>query len=369
MSQFQGSIFKSLVLTLVLTAGAANASVLGDHGPLVSDETGNWKEFRTKDDDELISDSADDSSCRIKTTSNLRQLMFEHFRYYADHSKSKIGETEIARFAKVLGMAPYESSGASAAVTDMRSRGSNETLRYFRGDNPRNDPEDEPGSHSSLASIDKLMKLQNVKFDKQTNFGLLQMSADRLAMSGSKDLAAKMIVDMKTLYRSHPEEVIERCGTHHMFKDDAADIRKAFDKIQACEVGYQTKEKVQCFGRWASLCPNYNVTLALIAPPAYFATKKKAPLCAKTFRKILKTGRADGGKVLTPKKKVTPASEVPAAVPTSIPSPTSGVPGFEGAWMRMPTGGIGSFGAVPMTDEELDEASISELFDDGSYGF
>lgn len=292
MKLMNGSLYT--LLLVALTMSGAHAAVLGYRGPLVSDATGNWKEYRTADEEGLLSDAGDDASCRARTTSNLRRLFFEHFRYYVDHSKSVIRETEIARFAKVLGMAPYESSGASAAVTDMRYRGSNETLRYFRGDNPTSHP-GEPGLHSSIGSINKLMKLATIKFDRQTNFGLLQMSADRLAMNESGDLAEKMITDMKTLYQSHPEEVIERCGTRHMYKDGEEAVRAAFDKMQTCTVGYTTKEKVQCFGRWASLCPNYNISLALIATPRYFATKHKASLCAKTFRKILKTGRADGG--------------------------------------------------------------------------
>lgn len=317
----------SLVFAAALSLSGGEASVLGHRGPLVSDSTGNWKEYRTADEDELLSDAGDDASCRAKTTSNLRQLFFEHFRYYVDHSKSAIGETEIARFAKVLGMAPYESSGASAAVTDMRFRGSNETIRYFRVDNPKSSP-GEPGMHSSISSINKLLKLETIKFDRQTNFGLLQMSADRLAMGESGDLAEKMIVDMRTLYKSHPEEMIERCGTRHMFKDEPTAIRAAFDKIQSCEVGYTTKDKVQCFGRWAALCPNYNLSLALIATPRYFATKHKPPLCAKTFRKILKTGRADGG-IKSIAKPVVPATQVPSPVPSPVPARVVPVQNFQ----------------------------------------
>lgn len=310
----------ALVLALIST-GVAQAGILGFEGPLVADATGNWREFRTKGEVALASEAAEDTLCRARTTSNLRQLFFEHFRYYADHSKTEIGDVEIARFAKVLGMAPYESSGASAAITDMKYNGSNETLRFFRGDNRKEDVEAAPGLHSSVDSLNKLFRLEKIKFDRQTNFGHLQMSADRLVtnVGGAGDLAEKTILDMKALYKFHPEELIDRCGTRHMFKDDEAVIRKAFDRLQTCEVGYLTKEKVQCFGRWASLCPNYNLTLALIATPRYFATKNKQPLCAKTFRKILRGGRTGSGVKI-------PSS--PKTVPTSCPRPAAG---FEGS--------------------------------------
>ncbi len=290
-------IFTELSVLLVsLTVSSAHAAgVLGRASPFLPDETGNWSEFRTNEEEALLSDAGDDSSCVKRLPSNLRQLFFENFRYYVDHSKTKIGETEIARFAKVLGMAPHESSGASAAVTDMKYKGSHETLSHFYNtDNPgRAAPQ---ALYSSTDSLNALFALKNVRWDQQTNFGLLQMSADRLASGGGMgDLAESMITNMKTLYLSHPEEVIDRCGTGRMFSDSAADLRVAFDEIQSCELGYKTKAQVQCFGRWATLCPAYNVTLALIAPAAYFATRDSAPLCSKTFRKILKTGRGDGG--------------------------------------------------------------------------
>lgn len=329
------------VFAITLTAATAHAGILGAEGPLSPDATGNWKEYRTNEEEALLSDAGDDASCVKRLPQNLRQLFFEHFRYYVDHSKEKIGETEIARFAKVLGMAPHESGGASAAVTDMKFKGSNETLRHFYNT-------DNPGKmapaplYSSTNSLDELLALKNVKWDKQTNFGLLQMSADRLASAGAAgDLAASMIVNLKTLYLSHPEEAIDRCGASLMFKDSESDLRQAFDEIQSCQPGYSTKEQVQCFGRWATLCPNYNVTLALIAPSAYFATRQAAPLCAKTFRKILKTGRADGGKTTEkPAAKTTKPAVVPFGPSPRVPfaTPNAGDAKMPGGLATVPFG-------------------------------
>lgn len=343
------SIFRSFtelsVFVVSLTTHSAMAGILGHEGPLSRDATGNWKEYRTNDEEALLSDAGDDKSCVKRLPANLRQLFFEHFRYYVDHSKTKVGETEIARFAKVLGMAPLESSGATAAITDMSGTGSRTTLRhFFSTDNPGRG-----GSSVMTSSIDSLEKLlamtketrtvngksvsKTMKWNEETNFGLLQMSANRLYLDFGSDqdaVAKESLTSMKALYVSHPEEVISRCGTAKMFAESAEDIRAAFDQLQSCEVGYKTKAEVQCFGRWATLCPNYNITLALVAPKAYFATHRATPLCAKTFRKILKTGRADGG--ITPVKipvgpvKIpvspvkTPVIVVPLK-PTSIPEP------------------------------------------------
>jgi len=351
----------SVLLVSLLTISDARAAVFTTGGPLMPDPNGNWNEYRTNGEEALLSDAGDDASCVKRLPANLRQLFFEHFRYYVDHTKAQVGEVEIARFAKVLGMAPHESGGASAAVTDMRFRGSKETLRaFYNTDNPgRNAPSP---LYSSTRTLDALLALKNVRWDAQTNFGLLQMSADRMNVGGpSGDLAENMIANLRTLYASHPEEVIDRCGTGLMFKDSVAEIRDAFDGIQACTPGTKTKEGIQCFGRWATLCPNYNIALALIAPSAYFATRKASPLCAKTFRKILKTGRADGE---TP-KPVTPKPSAPAnstAKPTNPVTPTSAVspkPSGSGAiWPKAkpkaaPSPGLSAAFLLPSTTTEL----------------
>ncbi len=268
-----------------LTLVSAEAASLGFESPLVVDATGNWKEYVSSIEKDLGVDSHSDVSCRKHTGANLRELFFEQFRYYTMQSPHRVGNEEVARFAKVLGMTPYESSGASAAITDMKFHGSAETFRLLRADNVVKVP-GKPGTRSSIPSLEKLMKLKTIKFDQQTNFGLLQMSADRLMMKSTRELARKMITDLKSLYATHPEEMIERCGTKLMFKDSDEEIRAAFDGIQACDVGYTTEEKVKCFGRWAALCPSYNITLALVTTPKYFATRDKAPLCTEVFERI-----------------------------------------------------------------------------------
>jgi hypothetical protein len=279
------------VVIVTLAVSTARADVLGYQGPLVPAANGSWDEFRTDREDPLVAGLEEDASCVKNLPENLRMLFFEHFRYYVDHARTKIGEPEIARFAKVLGMATHESGGASAAVTDMHYKGSSETAHHFYNtDNPgRAAPS---ALYSSTDSLDALLSLPTVKWDQQTNFGLLQMSADRLVVGGpAGDLAKNMIADLKTLFLSHPDDVIDRCGTNLMFKDSERNIRAAFQEIQNCKVGTATKSEVQCFGRWATLCPNYNISLALVAPVKYFATRRSAPLCAKTFRRILLTGR------------------------------------------------------------------------------
>ncbi len=352
MTSLMRSFTELSVVLVSLTVTSTQAGVLGSEGPLLPDASGNWKEFRTGDLGALVADVGEDASCVKRLPENLRRLFFEHFRYYADHSKTGFGETEIARFAKVLGMAPHESGGASAAVTDMRYRGSNESLRHFYNtDNPgRAAPQ---ALYSSMNTLDVLLAMKTIKWNSQTNFGLLQMSADRLySAGGAGDIAQGMVTNLKTLYLSHPDEVIDRCGTGLMYKDSAADIRAAFDGIQNCDVGYTTKEQVQCFGRWATLCPNYNVTLALIAPPAYFSTRRAAPLCAKTFRKILRTGRADGRTTSSTPKTATKVVAKSRTSSGKTPAPkrsATGTPRFGAG-----TQDVVAFGAAENSDALLD---------------
>jgi hypothetical protein len=337
MTSITKSFTEISVLLVSLTLSSAHAaSVLGTAGPLMPDENGNWTEFRTNEEDALLSDAGDDASCVKRVPLNLRALFFEHFRYYVDHSKSHLGEVEIARFAKVLGMSLNESGGASAAVTDMSGTGGVTSLHHFYNtDNPG--VSGSAAHTSSLDSLDQLLEITTetrktkrkgkrtftMKWNGETNFGLLQMSANRLDLNFGNhedEIARNTLVAMRTLYASHPEEVIDRCGTARMFKEPATRIREAFDAIQTCDASSKNKEEVQCFGRWATLCPNYNLTLALIAPPAYFATRRSAPLCAKTFRKILKSGRGDGGVKTAPTpSKVAGTRTTPPTTPPKLP--------------------------------------------------
>ncbi len=303
------------VFAFFLTASIAQAAVLGTQGPLVPDSNDNWRKFCSARSAPLPAESGDDKSCYTRSTKNLRELFFEHFRYYVEHSKSQVGEVEIARFAKVLGMAPHESSGASAAVTDMKGTGSRSTLRYFFDtDNAR--AKRSEGLYSTIGSVKQLMSMETIQWNEETNFGLLQMSANRLYIDFGKDeakIATETLNWMRTLYTTHPEEVIERCGTKVMFKDSDAEIRETFDTLQKCSPGWKSKAEVQCFGKWAVLCPHYNVTLALIAPPAYFATRYATPLCAKTFRKILNDVNLEP-KVATPPTNPTIIGPMPAQI-------------------------------------------------------
>ncbi len=271
----------------------AEEIVSDDAGSFSVSETTVAREFRTIEREPIV-EANDDPSCTKKLPKNLRELFYENFRHAIDvKGSAHVGEPEIARYAKVLGMAPRESGGATVAVSDMKANGSRATFRRFYDvENPgRRAPSP---LYSSVEGIEVLYATKGIKWDRQLNFGLLQMSADRMATRyrGSDRFSAGTMDKLRTLYLSHPEEVLERCGTRRMFQDSDATLRKAFEGLQSCEPGYTTKEKVQCFGRWVMLCPNLNVDLALIAPPAYFSTRNAPSLCAKTFRKILKEERS-----------------------------------------------------------------------------
>lgn len=241
----------------------------------------------TADELSLLKSAGGDELCEKRVPSNLRVFFFKTFRDSAHQLSVPMGENEVIKFSKVIGMSLKESSGASAAVTDMHGNGSRETLQYFfRTDNPG---QSTPSAlRSSLQSANQLMKLRNVRWDHQTNFGLLQMSADRFSFHNEATVKAHEFVGrMQDLFRQDPAEVIELCGTQTLFKNGDSEIREAFTSMQTCELGMSNAAQIRCFGNWAMLCPRYNVALALGAPASYFATRKTAPLCAKSLRSIL----------------------------------------------------------------------------------
>lgn len=243
------------------------------------------------EDQALLHVAGTDGSCEKKVPQNLRLLFFQTFRDSANILGAPVAEADISKYSKVIGMSLKESSGASASVTDMRGRGSAETLRYFfRIDNPgRSSP---AALHSSLQSANQLLRMSNVRWDHQTNFGLLQMSADRFSFHNEGTLRAhEFVARMQDLYRRDPERAIETCGTKTMFKNGGVELREAFNSMHSCELGMSNSPEIRCFGKWAMLCPRYNVALALGAPPAYFATRNTSPLCAKSLRNILLASR------------------------------------------------------------------------------
>jgi hypothetical protein len=268
----------------IVSAPTAHARLLESRNAFLPGADGGWKPYRTAGEVPLET-APEDSSCRGRVPTGARTLLLEQFRYLADHSREHIASVDFAAFAKIAGVLPRESSGASAAVTDMRLHGSSRTFQLLREDTRRFG-----AVRSSLESMEELLALPGVKWNGQTNFGLTQMSADRLDSRPTRAVARAMIGSLRSLWLADREEVLRRCGTGHLFGDSHEALLKALSDVQSCEPGTGSKEAVQCFGRWAMLCPAYNLTLGMIVwqtSPKYFATRRASPLCAKTLKRIL----------------------------------------------------------------------------------
>lgn len=100
---------------------------------------------------------------------NLRMVIFQNFVIYQHMANAQhyyFKEKMVLKYAHVLGMILKESSGDPTNVTDMNGR----SITTNR-------------SHTNLQRWKELLKLtmqSGIKFNYQTNFGLTQLSADRL---------------------------------------------------------------------------------------------------------------------------------------------------------------------------------------------
>lgn len=215
------------------------------------------------------------STCKTKTPPQLRNL------FYSFYSGSDKSATTKTRLAKLMGMIIKESSANPAAVSDMKGNGSSKSYKTFfkvnesHGIMSRN-------HFATTVLLEDLMGQDNVTFDKQTNFGLAQLSADRLSIQrwgGSylelkKEMIKKM--DAKTF--------IKWCLTKSIYKDGQATLEKYYnEKIKSCTMGYKSESAIKCFGRTINFCPRMSIELALEQPARYFETRHAPPLCSKLF--------------------------------------------------------------------------------------
>jgi len=216
------------------------------------------------------------STCKEKTPPQLRNLFYSFWQ-----STDKSATTK-KKLAKLMGMIIKESSANPAAVADMKGVGSKDSYKSFfkvnksYGIMSRN-------HFATTALLDKLLALETVTFDKQTNFGLAQQSADRLSipkwggtyLAGRKEMIKKM--DSKSF--------TDWCLTKAIYSDSQSNLEKySREKIKSCSMGYKTKAGIKCFGRTVNFCPRMNIELALRQPARYFETKAAAPLCANLFK-------------------------------------------------------------------------------------
>lgn len=276
----------------------------------------------------------DEPACR-KVDAGLRAMVFNHFRNFQameNHQNVYLDKATTRKWAHVLAMIIKESRGDSTDVTDMRRR--------------------EVGTYKARTALPRwydLFSHDHIAYTKQTNYGLAQLSYDRLRATfdlpqtdasrfidrhqDSKEKAIDLTtarlsrrviwlyqdfaqgriskedarIDEKDIgkpefqsrYRRGLKEALWHCGTRFLFaegyqgEDGAKKLEEAMASIAYCKIGSAADgygadaESGKCFAQWVTLCPAANFDLATINPDRYFQTRKAKPVCLKTFNGML----------------------------------------------------------------------------------
>lgn len=279
---------------------------------------------------EVMNEDSDKECTSID--SNLRLLVFQNFVIYQHMANAQnlyLDEQTAGKWGHLLAMILKESSGDSTNVTDM----SGKSLKSKSND---------------LQHWRDLFLQSKVKLNPETNFGLTQLSADRLfnvfqlTKSQAIDLSflegkegyltpnkiklntaiatrrliwfyqdfaegriaqsdwripEKDITDPKfsAQYQNAIKMALLYCGTRFMFHEepDVAKLENAMSEIAYCKLGNpqngfgvnELDEK--CFAQWVTLCPALNIDIATITPLHYFATRNLTAVCKDTFNKLI----------------------------------------------------------------------------------
>ena len=217
------------------------------------------------------------SSCKSKTTPQIRNFFKSYFNTLNKEQKS----SQRTKLSKLMGMMVKESSANPAAVADMKGKGSSKSYRTFFKVNKSSGVMSFP-HYANTNLLDELINQKDVIIDKQTNFGLAQLSADRLDISrwGGLYLSSKI----KDIKKMSPETFLSWCATSSMYNDSKSTLKEYFIKnIKNCSMSSKTKTGIKCFARTINLCPRMTVELALQQPMRYFETKRASPLCQELF--------------------------------------------------------------------------------------
>lgn len=258
----------------------------------------------------------------------LRKMIFLHFMVY-QHMVNKrsvyLTKKNAHHWAHVFGMLLKESSGDPTNITSMSGR--SYTTYDAKSDLDR------------WRKIAKLSKNGSIPLNYQTNFGLTQLSVDRLFVAlqlarapahliGEQSQELNTAIAVRRLIwfyqdfaqgrltqahdRIHHHETgnpeysarfafgasmaLLLCGTNYMFYEgyhgkasDTAELTQAISSIAYCKIGDDTKgygkneSNEKCFAEWVTLCPNLNFDIAMITPLKYFATRHEPPVCEDTF--------------------------------------------------------------------------------------
>ncbi len=289
----------------------------------------------------------------------LRKMIFLHFLVY-QHLVNKrsvyLTEKNTYHWAHVFGMLLKESSGDPTNVTSMKGRAY--TTYQAKSDLNR------------WRKITHSSQNGKIPINYQTNFGLTQLSVDRLFVAlqlarepayfkGKKQQGLNTAVAIRRLIwfyqdfaqgrltqehdrihqheRGNPEYsarlafgtsmALTLCGTNYMFREGyhkkeggVADLTKAMTSIAYCKLGSSkagygaNKINEQCFAEWVTLCPTLNFDIAMLTPLKYFATRDEPPVCQDTFNALLtKKPTAQKKEIQKPKvrqaKKITPQND------------------------------------------------------------
>ncbi len=333
------------LLALEPHASKASSS-LADHIPSTKSTNpkdkgwlANLKGLPTREEIEELSKHVDDvmklekNKACTSINPRLRKMIFLHFATYQHLVNARgvyLTEKNIHHWAHVFGMLLKESSGDPTSVTAMSGR----TFTNYQA----------KSDLDRWRKIVAISKKGNIPFNKQTNFGLTQLSVDRLFVAlqlaqtpaflpeglDKDDLDTAVAIRRLIWFyqdfaqgrltqehdrihyheRGNPEYstrfafgtsmALLLCGTHYMYYEGfhekatgMADLADAMSSIAYCHLGNShdgygmTKVNAMCFAKWVTLCPTLNFDIAMLTPPEYFATRNAAPVCEGTFKALL----------------------------------------------------------------------------------
>ena len=268
-----------------------------------------------------------EADCAAHVSANLRAMIFKHFvnvQVFENGHGHPLTEKMAQTWAHMLAIVLKESGGDSTNVTDMKGR--------------------EVGTYKAMTNLKRWRAIfaHSLDYNKQTNFGLAQQSVDRLSSTfkvssaglddfishkGEINSGADTIgfvqfyqqfaqgrteqserpIKLKDLQssdasselkaRSHRgvQYALWHCGTRFLFEEGRAGIegQKALENAMAsiayCDMSGDDKDATsKCFAKWLTLCPSLNIDIALLSPDSYFQTRRARPVCAVTFKKLLR---------------------------------------------------------------------------------
>ena len=335
---------KKCLLSAVVLSGLLASSAWGEISPaeahLLSHKgwLADLRDIPSIEEIEMLSKRVDEAMAKEKDkrclaiNPRLRKMIFLHFAIYqsvVNHRSIYLNEKNVYHWAHVFGMLLKESSGDSSSVTAMTGR--SYTTYQAKTDLNR------------WRKIAKMSKNDPIPLNYQTNFGLTQLSVDRLfvALRFAKDpaylkgqdkhdlntaIAIRRLIwfyqDFAQGRLSQSEDRIREkntespedatrfafglstalimCGTNYMFYEGyhdkatgVASLTNAMASIAYCKLGNkksgygESELNEKCFAEWVTLCPTLNFDIAMLTPLKYFATRNAAPVCEGTFKALL----------------------------------------------------------------------------------